>query len=686
MYRPRRTSEFHDDGRDDGGVVNKRQTRSLLRNTASSSISKPNHRDWQPQSRLTQYNQDRDRGTPLRTGPPPTIKRSLANGNAVTPLRHRQASSSERPVVFHTDKKWVQEQAQMIAEYLDEMVQTYALPNFPSDFFSRGAAALRQMTMKQFVGIVNFLLHFIWPNRTTVGSNHVEDITNALHKLNYPYQVNKSWLMTPTTQHSFGHVIVMLDFLKDFAPPSQQKQQESGQYEEFPFMETSEQASYVQNTQDSMALSNTQMGSVILNEETTQLLFTKSAECFAVWDKQKVDEYAVLKRNVSDRIVKSICDLPDTAALEADIVRQQTELQKLEEQLQKPRNGNSEHLEQLTAQHQQLEHKLHTMQANTQEYREKIERLKATVAQNVDTVKALRKHRQQLHRELGQQKCSAEQFQAKKAVLGDLETKEKFYNRQLREFTERGYDQQVRFSRAKKQLLDKVEKFNTHAQNIGLDSDICSASEKDKLDLVLSLPLQLGDIQARNRRLTKLSTMLEQRGEQHKERLRCLEQYITELTKQIRNIDGANKQLNTQIQSYEQQMEQLRHSHQEREAMWAQQQHQLEERKCELNAKLEQLQLEQHDLTEQLDNMRKENEALLSNAEQRHAEIISEREEFCRQYKQQLDDGEEHLKKVDAIIAQNDIRIASIEKQLKDSKLAPFEDVLDNMFKNLIIN
>lgn len=614
------------------------------------------------------------------------MKRSLANVNAVTPLRHRQASSSERPVVFHTDKKWVQEQAQMIAEYLDEMVQTYALPNFPSDFFSRGAAALRQMTMKQFVGIVNFLLHFIWPNRVTVGSNHVEDITNALHKLNYPYQVNKSWLMTPTTQHSFGHVIVMLDFLKDFAPPSQQKQMESGQYEEFPFMETSEQASYVQNTQDSMALSNTQLGSVILNEETTQLLFTKSAECFAVWDKQKVDEYAALKRNVSDRIVKSICDLPDTATLEADIVRQQSELQQLEEQLQKPRNCNNEQLEQLTAQHQQLEDKLHTMQANTQEYREKIERLKATAAQNVDTMKALRKQRQQLHQELGQQKCSAEQFQVKKGVLTDLETKEKFYNRQLREFTERGYDQQVRFSRAKKQLLDKVEKFNTHAQNIGLDSDICSASEKDKLDLVLSLPLQLGDIQTRNRRLTKLSTMLEQRGEQHKERLRCLEQYITELTKQIRNIDGVNKQLNTQIQSYEQQMEQLRNGHQEKEAMWTQHQHQLEERKSELNAQLEQLQLEQRGLTEQLDNLSKENEALLSNAENRHAEIIREREEFCRQYKQELDDGEEYLKKIDAIIEQNDIRIASIEKQLKDNKVTPFEDVLDKVFKNLMDN
>lgn len=153
----------------------------------------------------------------------PQSRSSIANGSVstATPLRHRQASSAERLVALHKDKKWVQEQAQSIAEYLDKMMRFHPLPGLSSDFFSRGAASIRQMTMKQFVTIVNFFLQSIFGNRVNVGNNHVEEITSALHKLKYPYQVNKSWLVTPTTQHSFGHVMVMLDFLKDIVPRPQ---------------------------------------------------------------------------------------------------------------------------------------------------------------------------------------------------------------------------------------------------------------------------------------------------------------------------------------------------------------------------------------------------------------------------------------------------------------------------------
>ncbi|XP_030572859.1 golgin subfamily A member 6-like protein 22 [Drosophila novamexicana] len=688
MYRPRRTSEFHDDARDDGNVPNKRQTRTQLRSTTSSA-HKPSqmlHSNWQPQSR--QFSQDRDRGTPLRTGPPPTTKRSVANvnRNSVTPLRHRQASSVERPVVLHTDKKWVQEQSQLIAEYLDEMAQIHALQGFPNEFFSRGGSALRQMTMKQFVGIVNFFLQFIWRNRISVGTNHVEDITRALHKLNYPYQVNKSWLMTPTTQHSFGHVVVMLDFLKDFAPPSPAQQQASGQYEEFPFMETSEQPSYVQNTLDSMALSDTQASSVMLNEETIQLLFTRAADCFAVWDKQKLEEYAVLKRESSDRIIKSLCDLPDTAALDADVTCQQKELQQLEDQLQLHTNNNQEQLEQLRAQDQRLAFDLQTMQNNTKEYRDQIEQLCARSAQNADRMLVLRKERQQLHREVGKQKCSAEEFQRMKVLLNDLENEEQFYKRQMREFTERGYNQQVRLSRAKKHLLDKVEKFNTHAQNIGLDSDICSASEKEKLELVLPLPPQHSDIQARNRRLTKLLALLDKRGAQHEERRRHLEQNIAELTLQNRNLDVELNQLNTQIQSYEQQLAQLHQNFKTNSSMWAQNQHLLEERRLALSVKVEQLQREHRELTELLENKRQQNEETLSDAERRQQERLCARYDFLKKYQETLANGEEKLKEFNAIYKQNELKLANLKMELESIELPPFEDELNEVFKNAKIN
>jgi len=39
------------------------------------------------------------------------------------------------------------------------------------------------------VSILNYLFHHIWRNKVTVGQNHVEDITSAMQKLQYPYQV-----------------------------------------------------------------------------------------------------------------------------------------------------------------------------------------------------------------------------------------------------------------------------------------------------------------------------------------------------------------------------------------------------------------------------------------------------------------------------------------------------------------
>ncbi|EDV99747.1 early endosome antigen 1 [Drosophila grimshawi] len=676
MYQPRRTSEFHDDARDDGAILNKRQSRA--QRSTSASVNKPSHSNWQAQSRLTQ---DRDRGTPLRSGPLPTTKRSVANGT--TPLRHRQATSVERPVALHTDKKWVQEQSQLIAEYLDEMNHLAILPGFPNEFFSRGGTALRQMTMKQFVSIVNFFFQFIWGNRTSVGNNHVDDITSVLHKINYPYQVNKSWLMTPTTQHSFGHVIVMLDFLKDFAPVLPLKQQEAGEDEEFPFVETSEQPSYVQNTLDSMALSNTQISSIMLNEETVQLLFTSTKDCFAMWDKKKGDDFPVLEREVRNQIIKSLCDFPDIESLDEDIIRLQNELQQLEEQLQLPSENNMEQLEQLIAQEQHLEKQLLIAQTRGKEYSEKIAQLFDRNKQHVKEMKVLHREWKQLQCEVSGQKYTVEQFQRMKLMLSDLENEEHFYKRQTLEFTERGYDQQVRMARAKKHLLDQVEKFNTHAQNIVFDSNICSASEKDKLELLLPLPPLHSDIQVRSRRLTKLAALLEKRGAQHRERHRQLEQHRNELTLQNRNLQTELNNINKQVQSYEKKVLQLHHAYKTKRAMWAQHQEQLEERSLELNAKFEQLKRHQEELTLDLENKRQQNEDYLSAAERRQEERLRERSEFLENYQQKLAVANEQLKQFEAIVTQNNVELANLERKLESIKLSPFENELNAAFLRL---
>lgn len=124
---------------------------------------------------------------------PLNLERDRASQMGVTPKRgHRFVpSTAERAIAPHSDKKWVAERAQQILEYLHGIQNSEAPTGLIADLFSR-PGGLRHMTIKQFVSILNFMFHHIWRNRVTVGQNHVEDITSAMQKLQYPYQVSNS--------------------------------------------------------------------------------------------------------------------------------------------------------------------------------------------------------------------------------------------------------------------------------------------------------------------------------------------------------------------------------------------------------------------------------------------------------------------------------------------------------------
>lgn len=618
------------------------------------------------------------RTTVNQFSPASTTKRSLSTmpRNSVTPLRHRQASSAERVVAQHKDKKWVQEQSQLIAEYLDEMMQIRPLQGFSKEFFSRGAAAIRQITSKQFVAIVNSFLQSIFGSRFNVGNNYIEDITNALHKLKYPYQVSKSWLMTPTTPSSFGHVIVMLDFLKDIAPPLPGMHSDGEQNEEFPFMETSEQPSYLHTTNDSMALSNTQVNRAAINEETSHWLFLSAAESFGVWDTQNWDEYNILKSKVSDKITQSLCDIPNVKSLESDLVRLDKEAKQLEEQLQLPTDAQHAQLQQLMAQEQLMTEQLHRMQTNTKEHIEKIKTLAASSTQNAKRKKVLTEELQQLQYEVKSQKCTAEQFQGMKVLLSEQVNELQFHKRQMQDFKERGNHEQVRLSRAKKELLDKVEKFNVHARNI----------DKEHMDLVLPLPPQQRDIQECKRKLSKLAEVLEKRNVQNEERSMQLHQIETELTIQNGKLKADINSLNAQIQCCEQQMTKLSRNFRESSAKRSQHHDQLLAHNLEVRAALEQLQQNHEVLAQRLEIKRKQNDDFLSDAERRQQERLRAQSAFVEEYKKALAEGEGKINDFEESIAITSKKVADLKLELEGLKLPSIDDELTVVCAKLTSN
>lgn len=596
----------------------------------------------------------------------------------MTPMRHRQASSAERIVALHKDKKWVQEQSQLIAEYLDEIMQFRPLQGFSKEFFSRGAAAMRQITSKQFVTVVNSFLQSVFGSRFNLGNNYIEDITNALHKLKYPYQVSKSWLMTPMTQSSFGHVIVMLDFLKDIAPPLPDQSSQHQDAEDFPFMETMEQPSYMHTTNDSMALSNTQVNQnrAAINEETSHWLFLSAAESFGVWDTQNWDEYNVLKSKVSDKITQSLCDMPSVQSLESDFVRLEKEAKQLEELLQQPADMQHVQLQQLTLQEQQMADELHRMKTNTEEHIEKIKNLSASSAQNAKSRKLLAKELQQLQREFKAQKCTPEQFQQMKVLLSEQLNALQFHKRQMQDFKEHGNHEQVRLSRAKKELLDRVEKFNMHARDI----------DKEQLDLVLPLPPRQSDIQDRTRRLSKLAKVLEKRSQQNEERCMQLHQNETELAIQNGKLKADINSLNAQIQQCEQQMTKLSRQFKDSAAQRSKHLHELIAHNAEVRAAHEQLQRNHEALVQRFQAKRQQNDDILSEAERRQQERLRAQNAFVEEYKKQLAQGEAKVKEFKESIASNSEKIAQLKLQLEALTLPSIEDEITAVLEELNSN
>lgn len=581
-------------------------------------------------------------------------------------------------MALHKDKKWVQEQSQLIAEYLDEIMQVRPLQGFSKEFFSRGAAAMRQMTSKQLVTVVNSFLQSVFGSRFDVGTNYIEDITNALHKLKYPYQVSKSWLMTPMTQSSFGHVILMLDFLKDIAPPLPGQSSHNQDAEEFPFMETMEQPSYMHTTNDSMALSNTQVNQnrAAINEETSHWLFLSAAQSFGVWDTQNWDEYNVLKSKVSDKITQSLCDMPSVQSLQSDFVRLEKEAKQLEELLQQPTDMKHVQLQQLSLQEQQMSDELHRMETNTKEHIEKMRNLSDSSTQNAKTRKLLAKELQQLQREVEAQKYTPEQFQQMKVLRSEQLSALQFHKRQMQDFKEHCNHEQVRLSRAKKDLLDRVEKFNMHARDI----------DKEQLDLVLPLPPRQSDIQDRTRRLTKLAKVLEKRSQQNEERCMQLHQIETELAIQNGKLKADINSLNAQIQQCEQQMAKLSRQFKESAAQRSQHLDELITHNAEVRAALEQLQRKHETLVQRFEAKRQQIDDILSEAERKQQERLRAQNAFVEEYKKQLAKGEAMVEEFKESIVNNSEKIAQLELQLEALTLPSIEDEFNAVLEQLNTN
>lgn len=64
------------------------------------------------------------------------------------------------------------------------------------------------MSYDKFSELILFILERVLGHKS-------RDIMHALASLNYPHKFNKSYLKTPTAEHAYGHMVIMLGWLVD---------------------------------------------------------------------------------------------------------------------------------------------------------------------------------------------------------------------------------------------------------------------------------------------------------------------------------------------------------------------------------------------------------------------------------------------------------------------------------------
>ncbi|XP_004527429.1 kinetochore and Eb1-associated basic protein [Ceratitis capitata] len=673
MQHPRRTSEFHDDI----GTATKRNSRStqsrpsriarphsMERQNAGLPSSAPRGSRTTPQKSLQVNGVTDAPGTAnkyssrtSRIARPSSMERqtlglqsSALRGTRTTPQKTPTSNSKITRVLFtaekqrnaHNDKRWVQERAQQISEYLRETAKPGAVHGLPSEFFAR-SGCLRQMSTKQFVAIVNHFLHFIWGTRFTVGSNYVDDIINIMQKLQYPHQINKSWLKTPNTTHSFGFVIELFDFFMDFVPPKNEEEAIEMEFE-FQDPEHLNQNSLMQESPDA---------------EFTALVLQNSEEGFKLWDKQLEDELFNLQQQTCDVLIYKRCGIQDVTSLDAHLDELRNELSDVrkkrphiseedEERCLRFKNELRETRQQLDIAQETLEvttKKLSELQTERQECKsdfmqmlEKVEEIKSSLAKQTISSE--------------QRDTYIQELEQRKYTLQCME-------RTLRDVEGRQHHQQVLVSRHKKQLTDQISKYNDHIRAISCTKLACDAG-------ALQLPLhpQIEDVNECLKLLEKTRAAKQHKQQQAMQQEQELEKQAQELNHNIiSSLRPKCAELETALKHAERNSKEFaKKMHKQSSAMKAQLQ-ELEAHLQQLEVDYKSLQNTKHEKQMLLEKFEKQNEELMNRAEAEYKAAADEREASLNEYEKKLEQANAILVEFADEIEKRDLLLKRIEEE-----------------------
>lgn len=173
--------------------------------------------------------------TPISSQRGSSIRLQLPSGSTV----RGRSPSAERasgigPKATRKDNRPLGDKA-FQAEMLSK-IDTY-LRTIEQSSIVNSNGSLKPITLKMFVEVSDLLIKLLDVKHSLTMANYVEELPKIAKKLHYPSQVNKSWLKTANTMHSWPQVLGWLSWLAETCAVKDLAIDHFQQFENLPFLE-----------------------------------------------------------------------------------------------------------------------------------------------------------------------------------------------------------------------------------------------------------------------------------------------------------------------------------------------------------------------------------------------------------------------------------------------------------------
>ncbi|XP_053688067.1 kinetochore protein NDC80 homolog [Sabethes cyaneus] len=512
-----------------------------------------------------------------------------------TPLRSSEnstavPSTAEQNKMLTENRDYMAAQSERICDYLE------TISDLPQDFVER--RNLKAMSTKQFLVIMAHLFRQIGGSRYKLGTNFLDDIMKTMSELEYPFTINKSMLKTPNVPHSISHIIIMIGWLVQLVPKTNQSleplKQDVTLSEEFP-------------------------------SPNYQALFYKRAEeGFSLWNLKKEVEFEAIVENLTDELVMARTNGLNQQQVSVKVLQLEKELQDINNRsIQQGRDQSMDGLAEAIQQQQQLKKKLSTELKSLQKEASKTEE---KFYQDQEDFYDLMKKMDQLKLDIKSQQLSAEE---RDELIASIAANKSLLNAKRLAVTtlEHTYfEHQIVVSRLIKQKFTLISNLNTRLHQFADSSksmiDFTPPTLDIKTENYVELLQDLQSIKSQIESVLKQQSVIY--GQLNEQRMR-LEQHLSDQQIQYNAVEKSLEEINARYEQLQQQRNDIVGQLSSTSAENCQTAHRKEAERAEMDKRIAELQQQCEQNRRAIEKLNHDKQKLMVEKQEQCHEILAEK-------------------------------------------------------------